>query len=348
MTNEAAPEVLVERRGKAGIITLNRPKALNALNYPMVLEMDKALKGFREDDGVELVILRGAGERALCAGGDIAELYRDAKEGGREGAQFWRDEYQLNHDIASFPKPYVAIMHGIVLGGGIGVSAHGSHRVVTDSTRVGMPETGIGFNPDVGGSFLLANAPHNLGIHLGLTGVHVGAAEAIAAGMADVYVPEARIEELVDALAADGIGALQGFAGDPGEAFGGEVEVIEAAYAHDTVEEILAALDASDAAFAADAAKRIRRNSPVAVKVTLEYIRNAEGKTLKEALEEEFIVSNNMHSYPDFVEGVRAQIIDKDRNPQWTPPTLADVEKQLVEGILGELQATDIEPLTIT
>lgn len=348
-TNETIQDrdVVVERIGKAGIITLNRPKALNALNYSMCLAVKEALEDFRDDEAVELVVLKGAGERALCAGGDIAELYHDAKSGGRAGAAFWRDEYQLNHDIATYPKPYVAIMHGIVLGGGIGLSAHGSHRVVTDSTRVGMPETGIGFNPDVGGSYLLSHAAHNLGLHLGLTGIHVGAAEAIAAGLADIYVPESHLELLVEALSEEGIAAWDRFGEPAGEAFGGEIAEIEQAYAAPTVEGILHNLDNSTAAFAADAAKRIRRNSPVAVKVTFEYIRNAKDLSLKQALEEEYIVSNNMHGYPDFVEGVRAQIIDKDRDPSWTPPTLANVDKQLVDELLGALRANDIEPLTI-
>lgn len=329
-------EVLTEIIGHAGIITLNRPKALNALNQNMVDLMDEALDRFESDENVKVVVLRGAGERALCAGGDIAALYHDAKVKGSEGAKFWADEYRLNYRISTFAKPYVAIQHGIVLGGGIGVSAHGSHRVVTDSTRVGMPETGIGFVPDVGGSYLLSHAPHNLGIHLGLTGAHVGAAEAIAAGMADVYVPEEKLEELVAALGEKDVDeAIAEFAAAPGEAFGGEEAEIEKCYAGASVAEILENLDASEASFAADAAKRIRRNSPMALSVTLEYIRRAKDFDLREALEHEFVVANNMHAYPDFVEGVRAQIIDKDRNPAWTPASLDEVDPAIVDKLLN-------------
>ncbi|MDO5097245.1 MAG: enoyl-CoA hydratase/isomerase family protein [Corynebacterium sp.] len=344
-----APEVLTEIRGKAGIITLNRPKAMNALNHNMVGLMAKALKDYQDNDAVELVILQGAGERGLCAGGDIIALYNDARDNGLEGAKFWHDEYQLNLAISEYPKPYVALMTGIVLGGGIGVSAHGSHRIVTDNTRVGMPETGIGFVPDVGGSFLLSHAPDNLGIHLGLTGIHVGAPEAIAANMADYYVPQDDLPALVDKLCQTGSpDSIAEFARPAGEAFDGKQSEITAAYQAGSVAEILEHLDAVDSDWARDAAQRIRRNSPTAVKVTLESIRRAATMSLAEALEEEYRVSNNMHREPDFVEGVRAQVVDKDRNPTWRPATLDEVSDDSVAAIVGELRDSRIPPLNLT
>ncbi len=342
-------EVLAEVRGKAGIITLNRPKALNALNHNMVILLEQALREFANIDAVELVILRGAGERGLCAGGDIVALYHDAKNNGSEGAQFWHDEYQLNHYISEYPKPYVAIMNGIVLGGGIGVSAHGSHRIVTDDTRVGMPEVGIGFVPDVGGSYLLSHAPSNLGIHLGLTGVHVGAAEAIAAGLADSYVPINQLELLIDQLADSGDPAvIAEFSAPLDSAFDGAIAEISAAYDADSVVGILANLEKTQTEWAQAAATRIRRNSPLAVQVTFESIKRTKGMSLAAALEEEYLVSNNMHRSHDFSEGVRAQVIAKDRNPQWQPATLAEVTADQVAAIFAPLTDPRIQPLTLT
>lgn len=342
-------EVVAEVRGKAGVITLNRPQALNALNQNMVELLDQALREFATNDDITLVILRGAGERGLCAGGDIVALYNDAKNNGIAGAKFWHDEYQLNHYISEYPKPYVAIMNGIVLGGGIGVSGHGSHRIVTDDTRLGMPETGIGFVPDVGGTYLLSHAPANLGVHLGLTGAHVGAAEAIATGLADFYVETSKLEPLVQQLCDTGdVSVIDDFTSVMEPAFAGAVDEISVAYEGSCVEDILEQLDAVASSWAAEAATKIRRNSPLAVKVTLESIQRARGKSLAEALETEYLVSNNMHRSADFREGVRAQVVDKDRNPRWSPSTLSEVTQEDVEKIFAPLTDTRITPLNLT
>lgn len=342
-------EVITEIRGKAGIITLNRPKALNALNQNMVELLGQALREFAANDDVAVVILRGAGDRGLCAGGDIVALYNDAIENGAAAAKFWHDEYQLNHYISQYPKPYVAIMNGIVLGGGIGVSAHGSHRIVTDDTRLGMPETGIGFVPDVGGSYLLSHAPGNLGVHLGLSGAHVGAAEAIAANLADFYVATADVEALVEQLCATGeVADIESFTSEPGPAFAGATQDIESIYDADSVEEILSRLESHPAPWASDTATKIKRNSPLALKATFESIRYAHDKTLAEALETEYVVSNNMHRSADFREGVRAQVIDKDRNPTWAPATLAELTNEEVQRIFAPLTDPRIAPLNLT
>lgn len=337
MSSEAT--VLTEIRGRAGLITLNRPEAMNALTHEMVTLIAEALEQWRDDENVDLVIIRGAGDRAFCAGGDVVGLYHDALVQGSGGIAFWEEEYALNLAISQYPKPYVAIMKGYVLGGGVGVSAHGSHRIVTDSTRIGMPETGIGFIPDVGGSHLLANSPDNLGVHLSLTGAHVGAAEALHTGFADFYVPEAELEELVDKLAATGDASLITGA-DPGEPFDGNVAAMSAAYAGESVEKILANLDATEGEWAAQAAKRIRRNSPTAVKVAWESLRRAQGQTLSQALETELRVSVNSQQGPDFIEGVRAQLVDKDRNPQWRPATLAEVTAEHIEAAFAPISQT--------
>lgn len=342
-------EVLTEIRGKAGIITLNRPKALNALNQNMVELLQQALQDFAANDAVAVVILRGAGKRGLCAGGDIVALYNDAQENGTAAAKFWHDEYQLNYYISQYPKPYVAIMNGIVLGGGIGVSAHGSHRIVTDDTRLGMPETGIGFVPDVGGSYLLSHAPNNLGLHLGLTGAHVGAAEAIAANLADYYVKTADIAALIEQLCTIGeVASIAHFTSEPSPAYAGAVAEIKAVYDADSVEEILARLESHPAPWADDAATKIKRNSPLALKATFESLRYAHDKTLAEALETEYVVSNNMHRSADFSEGVRAQVIDKDRNPQWSPATLTELTNEEVKRIFAPLTDPRIAPLNLT
>lgn len=328
-----------EIKGHAGIITLDRPKALNALSHEMALDIERTLLDWREDERVKLVIVRGAGDRGLCAGGDVAALREDALNDGQAGADFWRDEYRLNLLISQYPKPYVAIMNGIVLGGGVGISAHGSHRIVTDSTRLGMPETGIGFCPDVGGSWLLGHAPHNLGIHYGLTGIHESGAQAIEAGMADYLVPDSKIEALIADLCESGqVGDVEKHAQELAVGFGPDRADFERIYGAESVEAILELLDAHDSEWATDAAKRIRRNSPLALKVTLESIRRARELTLADALKQEYRVSCHMQKNPDFAEGVRAQIIDKDRQPKWQPATLEDVTQAMVEAAFAPLE----------
>lgn len=194
-------EVLLHTDGHAGYVTLNRPKALNALSHAMVRRIDEALTGWEHDPAVHTVVIAGAGERGLCAGGDIRSIYEDARTGGTASTDFWRDEYRLNARIARYPKPYVALMDGIVMGGGVGISAHGTVRIVTERSRVAMPETGIGFVPDVGGTYLLALAPGELGTHLALTGAPVGAADAMLCGLADHFVLAGRLAALTADLA---------------------------------------------------------------------------------------------------------------------------------------------------
>lgn len=331
--------IRTEIRGNAGLIILDRPKALNALSHEMALDIERALEDWRDDDAVQLIIVRGEGDRGLCAGGDVAALREDALNDGHAGADFWADEYRLNLLISQYPKPYVAIMNGIVLGGGVGISAHGSHRIVTDSTKLGMPETGIGFCPDVGGSWILGHAPYNLGIHYGLTGIHEGGAQAIEAGLADYLVADKNIDALVAELCETGqVGVIEKFAAEAPVGFGPRRVDMERIYGADTVEEILELLDAHDEEWAADAAKRIRRNSPHALKVTLESIRRARSLTLADALREEYRISCHMQKNPDFAEGVRAQIIDKDRQPKWQPATLGDVTAESVAAAFEPLE----------
>lgn len=328
--------VLLRTEGRTAYVTLNRPEAINALDHAMALRLDAALHAWAEDAGVAAVVIAGAGERGLCAGGDIRAVHADASRGdGSEAIDFWRDEYRLNAFIARYPKPYVALMDGIVMGGGVGISGHGSVRVVTERSRVAMPETGIGFVPDVGGTYLLSRAPGELGTHLALTGGAVGAADAIACGLADHFIPASRLAQFAAALAErDVADVLPEFAAEPPPGvLGAQRDWIDACYGAATAEEIVDRLEAGGIAAAKQTAQTILQKSPTSVKLTLEAVRRARRLGgLEPVLEQEFRVSSNAVRLPDLVEGIRAQIIDKDRNPRWSPATLAEVPRELVEG----------------
>ncbi|MFK0145560.1 enoyl-CoA hydratase/isomerase family protein [Streptomyces griseus] len=325
MTEE---HVLVHTEGRTGVVTLNRPKALNALTRTMVETIAAALDRWEHDHGVATVVITGAGERGLCAGGDIRSIHEDAKAGGKASAAFWRDEYRLNARIARYPKPYVAVMDGIVMGGGVGVSAHGSVRIVTERSGVAMPETGIGFVPDVGGTYLLALAPGELGTHLALTGAVVGAGDALLCGIADHFVPQAELPAFLAALASEAPSAVlpRHVRHAPPGVLEHHRAWIDHCYAADTVEEIVERLRACDAPAAGEAAATILGRSPTALKVTLAALRRArELGPLERVLEQEYRVSCAALSSPDLVEGIRAQVIDKDRAPRWKPGTLVEV-----------------------
>ncbi|MBN8424054.1 enoyl-CoA hydratase/isomerase family protein [Microbacterium esteraromaticum] len=323
MTADATPDVLIERRGRVGVITLNRPRAINALTHPMVLAMRAALDGWAQDDSVRTVAITGAGERGLCAGGDIVSLYHDARSGdGAASAAFWYDEYRLNAQIARYDKPIVAVQDGIVLGGGIGISAHASHRVVTERSSLGLPEVSIGFVPDVGATWLLANAPGHLGTFAALTAATLNAADAMLLGLSDAFVPSERIPRLLTALesmeAGEAVLLLSTDAGAPPLA--SAREWIDAAFAADSISGIAHRLRMTGGADADRAAAAMARQSPMALAVTLESLRRAATlDTLEQALGQEYRVSRHAHAAPDFVEGVRAQVIDKDRRPRWQP-----------------------------
>ncbi|MCK8438907.1 enoyl-CoA hydratase/isomerase family protein [Streptomyces sp. D2-8] len=331
----AEDPVLFHTTGRTARITLNRPRALNALTHTMVRRIDEALTAWERDPAVETVVITGAGERGLCAGGDIRAIHDDARDGdGTASAAFWRDEYRLNARIARYSKPYVAVMDGIVMGGGVGVSAHGSVRVVTERSRVAMPETGIGFVPDVGGTHLLALAPGELGTHLALTGAQVGAADALLCGLADHHVPAASLRDLLDALTELPVEeALAGSVRTPPQGvLAAQRHWIDACYAADAVEEIVRRLLAQDDPAAKEAAETLLAKSPTALKVTLASLRRARrlGR-LEPVLNQEYRVSCAALDAPDLVEGIRAQVVDKDRRPRWSPKTLAEVTDADVE-----------------
>ncbi len=336
-------EVVARVEGTAGRLTLNRPRALNALTPGMVATIAEALDRWEADRRVRFVLLDGAGERGLCAGGDIKALYEAVTAGvtGWEQA-FFRTEYRLNARIARYGKPYVALMDGLVMGGGIGVSAHGSFRVVTERSRLAMPETSIGMFPDVGGTFLLARAPGELGTHLAMTTTRIGAADAMLCGLADAYVPSAQLPVLIASLhdsagAADVEACIAHFSQEPPP---GQLAAarawIDACYAHGEAEAILAALSARPERAARDSAEAMAGKSPSAVKLTLRALRVAgRAGRLEPCLEREYRMALACVVRHDFREGVRAAVIDKDRAPSWSPATLAEVSPALVNSLFN-------------
>jgi enoyl-CoA hydratase len=283
---------------------------------------------WERDDAVRAVVLSGAGERGLCAGGDIVAVYHSSRKDGVDTRRFWRDEYLLNAQIGRFSKPYVALMDGIVMGGGVGVSAHGNVRVVTDTSKIAMPEVGIGFVPDVGGAYLLARAPGGLGLHAALTGAPFSGPDAIAMGFADHFVPHDQLDAFTAAIVSDGIeGALAHYAGEgPPSELAAQRSWIDECYTGDTVEDIVTALRGHHAEEAHAAADLIATRSPTSLSVTLQAVRRAaELETLEDVLRQDYRVSSVCSRSHDLVEGIRAQIIDKDRNPKWSPASLAEV-----------------------
>jgi enoyl-CoA hydratase len=347
--NAEDTDVLVRKDNALGRITLNRPKAINALSLEMVRQIQVGLDAFEDDPSIEIVLLDGAGDRGFCAGGDIVALQQSAKDGTDDARVFWSEEYALNARIANFEKPVVAIMDGVVMGGGIGLAGHASHRLATERLVSAMPEVGIGFSPDVGGTWLLSRQDGELGTHLALTGARIGARDAIAAGLADRIVASSAVEELVAELAS---GDLEG-AIDTAEEV--EVEIpdgnlvqsrrwIAEAYAHDTAEEIIAGLQRTGEKAAKVSALGILSKSPTSVKVALRGLREARDmESLEDALRQELRISCAFLSHPDFVEGVRAQVIDKDRKPQWSPKRLQEVDDAAVDRFIAPLGEPDLD-----
>lgn len=346
----AAPgaEVLFERRGRLGVVTLNRPKAVNALTAGMAAAMLDQLTLWAGDDAVYAVLVRGAGDRGLCAGGDIVAIYRDMLDGGDATADFWAVEYRLNLLISEYPKPYVAFMDGLVLGGGVGISAHGSVRIVTERTRMGMPETTIGFVPDVGGTLLLSRSPGETGTHVALTGAHLSGSDAVFLGLADTSVSSGQLAELAAALETEPVDAAVARFAEPGppSALAAQQDWIDACYTGDDAGEILRRLRARGQTTSGDAAAvadTIAAKSPTAVKVALASLRRVRGFSLAEALEQEYRVGLRFLAGPDFREGIRAQVVDKDRTPHWRPASLDQVSDDDVEAFFAPLGDRELE-----
>jgi enoyl-CoA hydratase len=348
MTGE--PEILFDRRGAAGLVTLNRPQALNAVTLAMVRELAVRLAEWARDPAVTRVIVSGAGGRAFSAGGDIRALYELGRAGRQDEAlTFWREEYLLNAFIKRFPKPYVALINGIDMGGGVGVSIHGSHRVAGEKFLFAMPEVGIGFFPDVGATWFLPRMPGETGTCCALTGERLKAGDAVATGLATHHVAAARFADLTDALCgAVPVDAVLGaFAEPPGEApFAARRAVIDRLFAAGRVEDILSALDAEAASGGADewagaTAATIREKSPLSLKIALAQMRRGRTWSFDDCMRAEFRIVSRVVYGRDFYEGIRAAIIDKDGAPVWRPSRLADVTDAEVEAHFAPL-ATEL------
>jgi enoyl-CoA hydratase len=346
------PEILFDRRGAAGIVTLNRPAALNAVTRGMVRGLHDALERWRHDGAVSRVIVTAAGERAFSAGGDLRAIYAAGRAGRQdESLAFWREEYALNAAIKRYPKPYVALIDGIVMGGGVGVSVHGSHRVAGDRFQFAMPEVGIGFFPDVGATWFLPRLPGEIGTYCALTGDRLGAADAVTAGIATHRIASARFPDLADALcgAVSVDAVLAAFAEPAGEKEGAALATHRAAidrlFAPDSVEAILGLIDSeaasgsADAAWAGGVAGTIRAKAPLSLKIALAQMRRGRDWSFEECMAAEFRIVSRVAYGDDFYEGIRAVIIDKDNRPRWREATLAAVTAQSVERHFAPLDA---------
>jgi enoyl-CoA hydratase len=345
-------DLIARREGSAGIIRLNRPKAINAVTLEMFHDIDKALDVFEADPEVVVVLLEGAGERGLCAGGDIRSLWESSKVKGDLGKILWRDEYILNARIRKFPKPYVAFMDGIVMGGGVGLSAHASHRVVTEKTKLAMPEVGLGFFPDVGGTWLLSRSPGEIGTYFGLTGQTMNGPDAIHARFADAVVSSSNLPALREALTKVASGTtsaemrklIESFStGETVGSVAAQQAKIDALFSHDRMEDIVAALQRDGSDFAQATLKTLSEKSPRGMVVTLKLLRLARtSRSLEECLVREYRAALEVFASDDFREGVRAAVIDKDRNPKWSPPRIEDVTPEMIAPYFAEIGADEL------
>jgi enoyl-CoA hydratase len=328
--------VQIWREGRAGRIRLNRPKALNALDAEMVALMLEALADFAADPAVHLVLV-DAPERGFCAGGDIRSLRAMSMAGDADGiTDFFATEYRLNLAISEFPKPYVALIDGVCMGGGIGISVHGSHRIATEKAMFAMPETAIALFPDVGASFALPRLPGALGMYIGLTGARMLGADGVHAGFATHYVPGTQLGGLAEALVRDGVAVIAEFAAPlPAFTLAAERAMIDYCFAAPSVAEIVARLEADGGAFATATLAQLRGHSPSAVHWSFEIIRQGAARTLAEALSAELALVSRVAMGAEFLEGVRAMVVDKDRAPKWQPDRLEDVDAGAIAAMFG-------------
>jgi len=331
------PSVIARRDGRIGRLQLNRPRALNALDQTMIRRLRAALAGWRDDPLVHAVVIEGESGRAFCAGGDVRAVRQHVLDGGADPAdRFFAEEYALNQTIADYPKPYIALIDGICLGGGIGVSVHGSARVVTETAALAMPETGIGFFPDIGASYVLPRLPGALGMFLGLTGTRLTGADAVHGGLATHFVPKDRLAALSAALAEDGVAALAGFAAAlPDFSLAEHRPAIDRCFSAGDIREVFARLAAEKSPWAAETLTALRRRSPSALAWSFALLRRGVQRSLPQCLEAELALAGEVTRHPDFLEGVRAVVVDKDHQPRWSPPTLEEVDFAAIAAVVG-------------
>jgi len=322
------PHIKSETRGTLGLLTLDRPQALNALTHGMIKAITAQLASWSRDRAIGCVAIRGTGARGFCAGGDIRAVRQAVVEGTEEGSALLRDEYHMNALIGAYPKPYIALVHGICMGGGAGVSIHGRYRLVDASLAFAMPETGIGFVPDVGASHFLSRAPDRLGLYLGLTGQFITLDDALDAGLMTHWVAHEDFEAVIEAL-AKGEAVEKAVTPFARKASPGSLRVhrrrIATIFSASSVEAILERLDRDGSDFALETARTIRTRSPTSLKLVFRQLREAAGMDLRQCLAMEYRLALRILGTHDFREGVRAALVDKDRNPQWQPSSLAGV-----------------------
>lgn len=337
-----ASDVLFDRQGVAGLITLNRPGALNALTLDMARAMHLELLDWAADDSIKLVIVRGAGAKAFCAGGDIRALYDSGQAGTDYIKEFYWHEYRLDTLIKRYPKPYVALIDGVVMGGGVGVSVHGSHRIASERISFAMPETGIGLFPDVGGTSFLPRCPGETGMYLGLTGARLGVADAIYTGIATDYVPSSKFYDLIDDLSAaqyteSPIGQIDALVTRHAQSSHDEPPLIhhrpaiDSFFARTSIEDIISGLESEGDEWAQETAKTIRSKSPLCTKVAFRQLREGKHLEFEDCMRLEYRLARRSMAGKDFYEGVRAAIIDKDQTPKWEPASLDEVTDEMVE-----------------
>jgi len=344
-------EVVFRSHGALGVIHLNRPRALNALTREMCVAIRKQLGVWKREAQVAAVLIEGAGDRAFCAGGDVVKVARAAQEGRDDWWRFFHEEYRMNSAIAHFPKPYVAFIDGITMGGGVGVSVHGDYRVATERTLFAMPETGLGLIPDVGGTHVLPRLPGATGIYLALTGYRARAADCFYLGVATHVVPSGALAALRDRLGTEaGTGgeavraALDAAAVDPGDApLAVHRDAIDRHFSHDSIEAILDSLAADASEWAAKTREELMAKSPTSLRLSLAALRRGATLDLDECLRMEYrIVHRIMTMDKDFFEGVRALLIDKDKAPKWRPARLADVDDATIEAHFAGLGEAEL------
>lgn len=329
--------VIATRRGRIGHILLNRPKVLNALDLPMIEALAQALARWCDDPAVHAVVVEGAGGRAFCAGGDIRAIRALALAGDRAGIRaFFAAEYALNLQIATYPKPYVALIDGICMGGGIGISVHGQYRVASEAAMFAMPETAIAMFPDVGATFMLPRLPGELGLYLGLTGTRLLGADAVHAGIATHFVPAAAIAGLADAIAADGVAAIGAAARPlPDFTLAGDRTAIDRCFGADSVSGILERLRAEATPWGDATRATLEKMSPSAVVWSFALVRRGAGLDLRDCLAMELLATAGVTAHADFAEGVRAMLVDKDRAPRFVPSSLAAVSPGAIAAVLA-------------
>jgi len=333
-------EILFSQEGRVGVITLNRERALNALTVGMVRALDAQLRAWETDRGVKRVIIEGAGDKAFCAGGDIRQLYDWGLAMDPQFLDFYREEYLLNTYIKHYPKPYIALLDGIVMGGGVGVSVHGSHRIVTEATTFAMPETGIGLFPDVGGTYFLPRCPGEVGMYMGLTGARLKAGDALYAGVGTHFVPKQQLPDLKRALRAfDNVDeAIQKHAVpiDP-ETFGRHRGAIDRHFLQNSAEDVLESLRSDPSEWAQKQADIVKQKSPTSLKICHRQLRDGLTLDFNACMRLEYRIVNRIFTGHDFFEGTRAVVIDKDMAPNWQPASLGAVRNDEINAYYDPL-----------